>query len=105
MEDVDQVEHITNQILRNDFNFDNEIWFENRPLGTNTDVNTLAKTMKEISKAALLFQRYTRQSVKLKVSHVRISRGRQMSMFNFNVCCLRNTLSGTEFRLNTLVRL
>ena len=45
---------------RNDFNFEDEIWSENRPLG----INDLAKTMKGISKAASLSQLYTNHSVR-----------------------------------------
>ena len=48
------------QTPRNDFNFDDEIWFENRPLG----INTLAEMIKGISKAASLSQLYTNHSVR-----------------------------------------
>ena len=44
---------------RNDFSFKEEIWYENRPLG----INSLARMMKGISKAASLSELYTNHSV------------------------------------------
>ena len=40
-----------------DFDFDDEIWFENRSLHA-LDINIVAKRMKEISKATSLSQLY-----------------------------------------------
>ena len=48
---------------RNDFDFDDEIWFENRPLHA-LGINIVAKKMKEISIAMSLSQLYTRWSPK-----------------------------------------
>ena len=45
------------QTPRNDFDFDDEIWFENRSLHA-LGINTVAKKMKEISKATPLSQLY-----------------------------------------------
>ena len=46
------------QTPRNDFDFDDEIWFENRSLHA-LGINIVAKKMKEISKATSLSQLYT----------------------------------------------
>ena len=48
------------QTPRNDFDFNDEIWFENRPPG----INNLAKMMKGISKAVSLSQLYTNHLVR-----------------------------------------
>ena len=45
------------QIPRNDFDFEDEIWFENRSLHA-LGINIVAKKMKEISKATSLSQLY-----------------------------------------------
>ena len=45
------------QTSRNDFDFDVEIWFENRPLHA-LGINIVAKKMKEISRATSLSQPY-----------------------------------------------
>ena len=52
------------QTPRNDFDFDDEIWFENRSLHA-LGVNIVAKKMKEISKATSLSQLYKSWSPKL----------------------------------------
>ena len=51
------------QTPRNDFDFDDEIWFENRSFHA-LGINIVAKKMKEISKAMSLSQLYTSWSPK-----------------------------------------
>ena len=51
------------QTPRNDFDFDDEIWFENRSLHA-LGINFVAKKMKEISKAMSLSQLYKSWSPK-----------------------------------------
>ena len=51
------------QTPRNDFDFDDEIWFENRLLHV-LGINIVVKKMKGISKAASLSQLYTGWSPK-----------------------------------------
>ena len=51
------------QTTRNDFDFDDEIWFENRALHA-LGINIVAKKMKEISIATSLSQLYTSWSSK-----------------------------------------
>ena len=51
------------QMPRNDFNFDNEIWFENRSLHA-LGMNIVEKKIKEISKATSLSQLYKSWSPK-----------------------------------------
>ena len=51
------------QTPRNDFDFDCEIWFENRSLH-GLGINIVAKKMKEISKASSLSQLYKSWSPK-----------------------------------------
>ena len=51
------------QTPRNHFDFDDEIWFENRSLYA-PDINIVAKMMKEISKATSLSQLYKSLSPK-----------------------------------------
>ena len=46
------------QTPKNDSDFDDEIWFENRSLHA-LGIDIVAKKMKEISKAMSLSQRYT----------------------------------------------
>ena len=52
------------QTPRNDFDFDDEIWFENRPLHALGIINIVTKKMKEISIATSLSQLYTSWSPK-----------------------------------------
>ena len=51
------------QAPRNDFDFEDEIWFENRSLHA-LGINIVAKKMKEISKATSLSQLYKSWSPK-----------------------------------------
>ena len=55
------------QTPRNDFDFDDEIWFENRSLHA-LGINIVAKKMKEISKATSLSQLYKSWSPKPAIS-------------------------------------
>ena len=60
------------QTPENDFDFDDEIWLENRSLHA-IDINIVAKKMKEISKATSLSQLYKSWSPKLSYLFIPIS--------------------------------
>ena len=60
------------QTPRNDFDFDGDIWFENRSLHA-LDINIVAKKMKEISKATSLSQLYKSWSPKLSYLFIPMS--------------------------------
>ena len=59
----DVIKWIYIQTPRNDFDFDDDIWFENRSLHA-LGINIVTKKMKEISKATSLSQLYKSWSPK-----------------------------------------